>query len=264
MKIELSEVKKLIAHHKKEFTELGKIILPIIEKYNLLDKEILEVCQIGKFVYKINSEIKILEKPNPPDPDFIIEYNSKIIGLEHTRIFTDDVAIYNKINSLIKYSEKLFASKFPNEKIFAQISIVDDKLEYKGTEKRRFANEIVEYIYNLSKGNSEDKPTFIAKVKLSAHSQISFSYNEKNWQGPNLSQSRLETEIRKKEKKIKNYKLGNKQVSEYWLVLFIGSLSSISYQFDENENYETKTEFDKVYLMTDFDAEIVKVNKDYC
>jgi hypothetical protein len=65
--------------------------------------EILEVCQIGKFC-KINSEIKILEKPKPPDPDFIVEYQSKIIGLEHTRIFTEDVVNYNKVNSLIKYS----------------------------------------------------------------------------------------------------------------------------------------------------------------
>lgn len=260
MKIELSEVKKLIDHHKKENTELGKIILPIIDKYNLPDKEILEVCQIGKFVYKINSEIKILEKPKPPDPDFIVEYQSKIIGLEHTRIFTEDVVNYNKVNSLIKYSEKLYTSKFPNEKLFAQISIVDDKLEYKETEKRNLATEIVEYIYNLSKGINENKPSFISKVKMSIHSQISFSYNEKNWQGPYLTQTRLEKEIRKKERKIKNYKSSNTQISEYWLVLFIGSLSSASYQFDENENYETKTEFDKVFLMTDFDAEIIKIN----
>nr|WP_315222609.1 hypothetical protein [uncultured Flavobacterium sp.] len=260
MKIELLEIKKLIEYHKKEHTELGKIILPIIKKYNLLDKEILEVCQIGKFVCKINSEIKILEKPNPPNPDFIIKYKSKIIGLEHTRIFTEDKAIYNKVNSLIKYCEKLFTSKFPDDKLLAQISIVDDKLEYKETEKRSLANEIVDYIYNLSKGIIENKPSFIAKVKLSVHSQTSFSYNEKNWQGPNLTQARLETEIRKKERKIKNYKSGNKQISEYWLVLFIGSLSSISYQLNHNENYETKTEFDRVYLMTDFDAEIIKVN----
>ncbi|SFB13814.1 hypothetical protein SAMN05660845_1822 [Flavobacterium swingsii] len=261
MKIELSEVKKIIQHHKKEHTELGKIILPIIEKYNLPDKEILEVCQIGKFVYKINSEIKILEKPKPPDPDFIIEYQSKTIGLEHTRIFTEDVINYNKVNSLIKYSEKLFANKFPDEKIFAQISIIDDKLDYKETEKRNLANEIVTYIYNLAKGIDEIKPPFISKVKLTIHSQISFSYNEKNWQGPFLTQARLEREIRKKERKIKNYKSGNTNISEYWLVLFIGSLSSISYQFDENENYETNTEFDKVFLMTDFDAEITMINK---
>lgn len=260
MKIELSEVKKLIDYHKKENTELGKIILPLINKYNLPDKEILEVCQIGKFVYKINSEIKILEKPKPPDPDFIVEYQSKIIGLEHTRIFTEDVVNYNKVNSLIKYSEKLYTSKFPNEKLFAQISIVDDKLEYKETEKRNLATEIVEYIYNLSKGINENKPSFISKVKMSIHSQTSFSYHEKNWQGPYLTQTRLEKEIRKKERKIKNYKSSNTQISEYWLVLFIGSLSSVSYQFDENENYETKTEFDKVFLMTDFDAEIIKIN----
>jgi hypothetical protein len=50
MKIELSEVKKLIDHHKKENTELGKIILPIIDKYNLPDWKFLKFVKLESFV----------------------------------------------------------------------------------------------------------------------------------------------------------------------------------------------------------------------
>lgn len=37
---------------------MGEIINPILGKYELEKKEILEACQIGKFVYKIDTEIR--------------------------------------------------------------------------------------------------------------------------------------------------------------------------------------------------------------
>lgn len=76
---------------------------------------------------------------------------------------------------------------------------------------------------------------------------------------PYLTKERLETEIKRKEKKLVNYKNGKSEISEYWLVLIIGSLSSASFQLNENENYQTKSNFDRVYLMTDFDAEIIRI-----
>lgn len=258
--MEISGIEEFIATYKKYHSELGKIINPILEKYDLPDKEVLEVCQIGKFVYEINSEIKILEKPQPPDPDFIIEYESKIIGLEHTRIYTDNAENYNRIASLIDYSEKLFASKFPDEKIHAQISIVDDKMDFKKSEKRNLANQIVEYIFNLSKGLNLNRPTFISNLLMSTHSQVSFTYLEKKWHAPYLTKERLGAEIQKKETRLEHYKKGRPDISEYWLVLFIGSLSSVSYQFNRTEKYATESTFDRVYLMTDFDAEITRVS----
>ena len=65
MNIKISEdfIKDLVKNSKKEKAELGKVINPILEKYDLEKKEILEVCQIGKFVYKIDTEIQISEKP---------------------------------------------------------------------------------------------------------------------------------------------------------------------------------------------------------
>lgn len=257
MEIDINDMKKLISHLKNEHAELEKIINPLIEKYDLPKKEILEVCQTGKFIYKVDLEIRITEKPKPPNPDFIIEYNSKLIGLEHTRIFTDNADNYNRIISLIDFSEKIYVSQFPNENVHAIISIKDDDINYKQIEKREFATAIANYVNNLSKGLDIDKPSFISNIRTSKHSKVSFSYNEKNWEGPYLTKKRLEIEIKKKEQKIANYKKGNSELTEYWLVLLIGALSSASYILDENVNYETASEFDRVYLMTDFSAEII-------
>ncbi|MDM1035328.1 hypothetical protein HXZ91_12770 [Myroides odoratimimus] len=105
MQINIQVLKELIETSKTEREVLGRIINPIIEKFNLPQKEILEVCQIGKFVYKIDCEINIIDKPKPPRPDFIIEYDSKLVGLEHTRIFSDNAGNYNRTKSIIEYSE---------------------------------------------------------------------------------------------------------------------------------------------------------------
>ncbi len=259
MKISIENIKELIAKSKVEKEGLGKIINPIIEKYKLPKKEILEVCQIGKFVYKIDNEIRITEKPNPPRPDFVIEQNSKLIGLEHTRIFTENAANYNRIKTLLEYSEDLYKEMFPNDKVHGIISIVDDKLDYKKNQKRELAIEIAKYVNCIKNQIETEKPSYISDVRTTIHSQISFSYKEKNWQSGYLTKERLELEIRKKETKLKIYRIDEKEISEYWLVLLIGSLSSASYELNENENYETSSEFDRVYLMADFDAKIVKV-----
>ncbi len=136
MQINIQAIRDLIERSKTENEGLGKIINPIIEKHNLPQKEILEVCQIGKFVYKIDTEIKIVDKPKPPRPDFIIEHQSKLIGLEHTRIFSENAENYNRTKSIIEYSENVYRKMFPQDKVHGIISIVDDNLEYKQNEKK--------------------------------------------------------------------------------------------------------------------------------
>ncbi len=97
--INREDIKKLMESAKKERKSLGKIIYPILERYEL--KKI-EVCQIGKFVQKIDAEIQIFDKPKPPNLDFIIDYNQRLIGLEHTQILTESASGYFKNNNIIR------------------------------------------------------------------------------------------------------------------------------------------------------------------
>ncbi len=198
LEINTENFKKVLENFKKEHTELEKIINTIIEKYDLEKKEILEVCQIGKFVYKIDAEIKIIEKPQPPSPDFIINYKDKKVGLEHTQIFTENPSRYFKVKILLEYSEKIFESKYSNINVHATISILNDQLDYKQNEKAELAEKIADLV-QLTRIKSEFKyPDYITKIRTTEHSQVSFSYQEKNYQTRYLTKERLKKEIIKK------------------------------------------------------------------
>ncbi len=259
LQIDIEELKKLFEHSKREKEELGKIIHPILEKFELNKQEILEVCQIGKFAYKIDSDIRIVDKPQPPNPDFIIELNDILIGLEHTQILTEDAQRYFRVKTLLDYAEQKFEQKYPNIKVHATISIQNDEWNYSQKDKPKLAEQIADYVQWTRLETDFKLPEKIANIKTTRHSRVSFSYKEKNWQAEYLTRERLKSEIEKKESKIWGYKTSEKQWTELWLVLLIGSLSSVSYELNESENYEMESKFDRVYLMADFDAKILRI-----
>jgi hypothetical protein len=257
--INIEDIKKLMERSKKEREDLGKIIYPILNKFELEKKEILEVCQIGKFAHKIDTEIRITDKPKPPNPDFTIEYKNTLIGLEHTQILTDDASRYFKIKTLLDYAEQIFEKKYPNTNVHATISVLNDELNYKQSKKSELAEKIADMVQWTRLETEFELPEFITCIKTSKHSQVSFSYKEKNWQAEYLTKERLEQEVRKKETKISGYKTSETDLSEYWLVLLIGSLSSVSYELNESLDYSIKSDFERVYLMADFDAKVIRV-----
>ena len=259
MTIDKKDIEKLRTKFLKDHSELGKVINPILEKYTLSYNELVEVCQIGKFACKIDSDLSIIEKPKPPNPDFLIQHNSKQIGLEHTRIQTENAHNYNKIITLLNYAETIYRIKYPLEKVHAIIFIENDTLKYKPHDKKLLAEQIATAVFNVQKQISNDKPSFISSIKTTSHSQVSFSYKEKNWAGPYLTNERLLLDIKKKEEKVRLYQSNNTNIEELWLVLLIGSLNSASYQLNEQDNYKADSIFDRVYLMTDFEAEIFRV-----
>lgn len=259
LQIDKKELNKLIEHTKKEEQELGQIIYPIIENYELNKQEILEVCQIGKFTYKIASQIKITDKPQPPNPDFIIEYNNKLIGLEHTQILSEDAQRYFRIKTLLDYAELIFVQKYPNINVHASISIQNDEWNYSQKNKLILAKQIADYVQCTRLETDFDLPEKITRIRTTKHTQVSFSYNEKNWQAEYLTRERLKKEIEKKETKIYGYKKSKHTLTELWLVLLIGSLSSVSYKLNVTENYQMESKFDRVYLMADFDSKILRV-----
>lgn len=258
-KIDIEKFKKQIEAFKKESAELGNVINPILDNFDLNKQETLEVCQIGKFAYKIDSDIRIVDKPQPPNPDFIIKLNDNLIGLEHTQILTEDAQRYFRVKTLLDYAEQIFEKKYPKINVHATISVQNDEWNYSQKDKPKLAEQIADYVQWTRLEADFELPEKITNIKTTRHSQVSFSYKEKNWQAEYLTRERLKSEIEKKESKILGYKTSEKQLTELWLVLLIGSLSSVSYQLNESENYEMKSEFDRVYLMADFNAKILRV-----
>ena len=257
--INIEDLKKQIEAFKRESAELGRVINPILDKFELNNQELLEVCQIGKFAFKIDSEIRILDKPQPPNPDFIIQFNQKSIGLEHTQILTDDASRFFKVKSLFDYAEQIFRKKYPNINVHASLSVKDDCWDYRQKDKPKLAEKVADFVHWKMCGLNFNFPDKITEIRTDKHSQVSFTYAENNWQAAYLTKERLQAEIGKKEGKISGYKKSDKKLAELWLVLLIGSLSSVSYELNEEVNYEMESEFDRVYLMTDYDARIIRV-----
>lgn len=230
-----------------------------MDKFELEKKEVLEVCQIGKFIHEIDAQIWIRDKPKPPNPDFIIEYKNKLIGLEHTQILTEDASRYYRIKTLLNYAEQIFEIKYPNTNVHGTFSIQNDELNYKQSEKLVLAERIADMVQWTRLGIEFELPEYITRIKTTKSSQVTFSYKEKSWQAEYLSKERLQEEVSKKETKISKYKTSEKRLSEYWLVLLIGSLSSVSYELNESIDYSIESKFERVYLMADFDAKIIRI-----
>lgn len=257
--INRESINKLIESIENESDNLGEIILPILSKFELEKKEVLEVCQIGKFVKIMGAKFGIKDKPKPPSPDFTIKYQDKLIGLEHTRIFTEEASTYFKIKTLLDYAEQIFEQKYPNTNVHATFSILNDKWDYSQNEKPGLAKEIADMVQLKRLGKEFQLLENITRIKTSKHSQVSFSYKEKNQQDNYLTKARLLQEVKKKEGKISGYKTNITELHEYWLVLVIGSLSSVSYKLDEMIDYTIESDFERVYLMNDFDVKVIRV-----
>ena len=252
-------IEKVLSDYNAKYKGLEDVIYPLLNNKTLGKKESLEICQIGKFVYLIDSDMKIIEKTNPPLPDFLLLNNSSLIGLEHTRIISENADTTLKISNLVDYASKVFEKKYPNQPVFASIEFREDKFKFKQEDKKRLATLIADVVYCILSGNYVELPNFLSEIKTQKHTKVSFSFKERNWQPKPLSLSRLESEIRKKEKKIPFYNSTDKKLTEIWLVLLIGSLTSKSYEIDHNIEYKIDSKFDRVYLMSDYEGEIIRV-----
>jgi len=258
-RISNNEISEIIENFNKRYEGLGNIINPILEKQTLDRNRVIELCQVAKYVHLLDEDIKIIDNPRPPAPDFILQKASKQIGLEHTRLYTDGRERYLKIVSLVEVAENIYKEKYSSHFLLASIEIKNDRLDYKKNEKKQLATEIAEIVYKIKNGDYIDFPNYIEDIRISKHSRVSFTYKEQNFQAPYLTKERLIKGIRKKENKIKLYKKSKFNIENYWLILLVGSLSSVSYQINKNIDYRTNSIFDRVYLMADFSGEIIKV-----
>ncbi len=261
--IDREKLKEGIGELKKHNMGLSEIINPIIIKYpSLKEKEIMELCQIGKFLYNIDPNSRILEKSFPPSTDFIINIDGKKVGLEHTRVMDADsfkVRNYQSIVNLIEYrAATKFRKEYPDKLFQVNFFLKKDTLNIKANEKGILVDQINNYLIDIINLGTSNKPDFIESVEIMRHSQLSFSFIENNHEGGKLSFDRLEKEVRKKEGKLTGYK-SKVSLDEYWLVLMVGSLNSVSLKIDESVNYQIQSTFDRVYIKSDFDDKIIKV-----
>jgi hypothetical protein len=264
MRIDLNDIESGIEALKKQSHDMGLIINPIINKYNLQDKEKLEVCQIGKFLYHINPELRISDKPQPPNPDFILKIDNKIIGLEHTRIIDSkkSKSVYS-ISNLFDTAAKEFTIENPDSKVCATFRLKNDTLDFTKRNKEKLIKLINQFVSEAINQNYQNQPDFIDEIVIMPNDVVSFSYLENNFLGKTLTTIELQRAISTKENKLEKYYRQSNSINEFWLVLMVGSLNSASFELNKNTDYMTESKFDRVYLMSEFSEEIIEI-KAYC
>ena len=258
LEFDFEEFKKIHEKLKRNKIEIKKALEPInLEEFE--NNELEEICHVGKFVAKFKGEVKIIDKTLPPNPDFVLQYKNKKIGLEHTRIINDGAQRYYSVKSLLEIAQEVYIQKY-NTNVLATFSILNDSWDYSKVEQKYIAEEIADLVHQKINNNSINLPEKITKINISKHSLVSFSYKEKNWEPEILSRERLKKDIQKKERKIDLYKSSKDNLNEIWLVLFIGTLNSATYNIDHSESYKINSKFDRVYLMDDFKNCLYRIN----
>lgn len=132
-------------------------------------------------------------------------------------------------------------------------------MHYKKEDQIKIAEIIADFVEWTRKGIVHVLPDFIDFIRTTKHSMVAFSYKEKTRHHVVLTRERLKNEIHKKENKIDLYLSDEITYDEIWLVLFVGSLNSASFELNEFEDYKMESKYNRVYLMADFDAKILQV-----
>ncbi len=249
------EIVELVEKYRADKEGLGAVINPLLDK-RMSSQELLEICQIGKFVWQLDEPVKILEKSEKPD--FILDKGGKRIGLEHTLLQWDDGKKYHKVNSCIEKARKIYAKEHPDQNLLASIRIDPAFAELSLVGRNQYPQLLADLVHATATGCNVELPEYVEDIRLMKHSKISFYYKERNPQAPYLPQEILSDRVLIKENKLSKYKQ-EMPLDEYWLVLMVGSLSSISYELNPSVNYSLESEYDRIYLMEDFNAKIHRI-----
>jgi len=260
MKAGLHHIENNIPDIRQKKKALGLIINPVLQKFILLDKEITEVMQIGKFLYKIDPKLRITDKPSPPSPDFILSIDNKTIGLEHTQIIDKiNAQKYFSILNLFKDAAKIFQKQNPDKKFAAVFRVQNDALTYQQKNKKKLIEIINLFVLDTINGKHTLQPDFITEIQLNEYDGVSYTYLEDHFHAKPLTIKELKQAISIKEEKLEKYYRQSSSIQEFWLVLMVGSHNSASFEPDDKINYKTSSVFDKVFLMEDFKDKIIRV-----
>ena len=254
LNIDPEELKKAISKIKENQKCLNEIIGPFLTK-DLSRNQVIELCQVGKFIWLLDPSATIVRHDD--SPDFIISVNGKKIGLEHERVFNTSLVEKNKsLTKLFDDAAEVFKRRYPDVNILANIRLENDDFTFKKVETAKMKNEIADYVFSLITAKTVLKPSVIEKVHIMPHTQLAFCYNPGAYIVNDIEADELKKAVLKKEPRIDKYRMKS-GIQEQWLLIVIGSASPDSFEFSNNPfKLEIQTKFGKVFLLEDISDQI--------
>lgn len=234
---------------------LLNIIKPFLTS-DLEKKRQIELAHIAKFILALDKNI-VLETMME-SPDFVVSQNGKKIGVEIRQFYTKKIESIGYIQQLFDKASEEFSKRYKDVKILVNFWL-QPNFNYKKNDRAMLIDEIVNYVYNKHKNNTATKPNFIEDVDIQKHSDVSFHYNEGGYTQQSLEAEIVLNAVEEKELKVEKY-IENSGTEFQWLLLVNGEIGSDSYDtfdFPTIENIESL--FEHIFILKDFDIEIIKI-----
>jgi hypothetical protein len=245
----IHENKKLLGNLINSHLEL---LMPEKEKNQ---QKILELCHVGKFLMFFNNKIQIDKLSEKPD--FILKGEFGKIGLEH------QILVNSKSKEREGFFENIFSmaeKELDSDKDLPNFLITCYPIPYvnfKISEKQNLIKTIVQVVKEFISSEKLIENPIIEKISMTDHSQKSLNVNLGAWWVKDVTEELILSAVRKKESKLTSYRKNSGEIQ--WLIIVIGSNGESPYNLDNRFKMNLKTEFEKVYILEDFNNRLFEL-----
>jgi len=206
---------------------------------------------------KSYQEISLIKIPDPPLPDFEIEFRNSKIGLEICRVTNSKVRRINCQKGILKSTEDLLKTQHPDFK--GHLNINFNEFNVESHEKRLLCQELMEFILNYNREGSSalEYPSFIKRISFIPFDSISLNLSGSYWVG-DLNQE-IQIQIQKKNARTYNYRSRN-QYAKVWLLLVIhGNSPESDFNKLDDEVFNIPSKFDCIWILNEFEKRIYHI-----
>lgn len=217
-------------------------------------KKDIEICHVAKFLMNLNDTSYI--KAVIESPDFLIDFENKIVGVEHQILIDDSKKAYEGfLENVFRQAETELRkdSSIPNILINCWLH---DNIRYTINQKNSLILLTIDLIRSYIEFGELRNNTIIERMYSMPHDRFSLCPNFGAWFQESLSINPLERAIREKEKKLPMYR---EKADEVWMLIVIGGTGASSFETLENESYQITSDFDRIYLLEDFNNNLYQL-----
>ena len=225
-----------------------------------------ELEHLGKFIVATGDPIVIeLQEQSLTYPDFIVRFNGKRIGIEHTRLMDREVNQLISVNSkYLDQAKKIIFAQDPGITGILNVSlhhfapVVAGKsfndISFTREEREDIAKKIADYLVAYLKNNDTEKPAYIQSISFTPNPgmQLDIIYRE-HYLGKKDEDDLLMQAIAAKEKRYQAY-AQNKDLDEFWLLVVLdGIRASSNFKFTvEDLPLNIRSYYNRIYLFEAF------------
>ena len=228
------------------------------------EKKIGELIDLGRFILEYDQPIQI--ESEGERPDFIVRYNGKRIGVEHTQLFDRPTQHkIGKLSGLLKMTETIIKENYPavtglynpllltdqmNDNSIPFLVLAKDKI-------KQFANKLAEYIVSLYENKAMATPGFVKTIVYYPFDQLSISLGEHFIREEGVME-KLAKRVEEKKNKVDFYKSSNNLAECWLLVVYNMALSSSCFNISFNDLPNGDIKFEKLFLFESFVGSIIE------